>query len=390
VKLRAISAAILIGAPLLSARAAAQPYRLRADAYLTAAAPTTGLLMLQGEARLPSWVSAETAVWIGTGEYPGDVLVASVRVRDPGGRGELRAGRMLVSTGAIRPVHLDGLEVSGRAPWGTRIEAFGGIPVERAYGPRDFDWAVGQRISQRIGENTTVGVSYLQMRSAGAIAFEELGLDAAAAPARWIDGAFTGAFDLFRLGLTDARLSIALRFGRVRAELFAARRAPSHLLPATSLFAALGDVPSQRIGGSCFVRAAPRLDLTGEGAIESLGGSLGGEMFLRARLRLDDRGNGAVGLEARRQGAPAASWTGLRGTARVPITSLWSAALEVELAAPDEPRGRGAVWPWGLASLRFQPAVQWEVAGAVEAGASPTSIAAVTGIFRISRVLGGR
>jgi hypothetical protein len=387
---RCASALAMVFAALLGAKSAsAQTYRLRADAFAAAATPSAGLIMLQGEARRPSWFDAEAAVWVGTGAYPADVLIAAVRARDPAGRGELRVGRMLASMGAIRPVHIDGADMVARAPWGTSLEVFGGMPVTLQYAPRDYNWAVGARAAQRIGAIGVVGVSYLQMRSTGTIAFEEMGFDAAATPARWLDGAFTGALDLARLGLTDARLSLAARFSAVRLELFAVRRSPSHLLPATSLFAALGDIPSDRAGGSLLWRAAPRLDVRGEGAIESLGGELGGQFFLRALLRLDDRGDGTLQLEVRRQGAPGASWTGVRGTARLPITRKLAASTELELAAPDDPRGRGVVWPWGLLALRFQPAPEWEMSGAVEASASPTSTAALRGLLRVARAWRG-
>jgi hypothetical protein len=168
----------------------------------------------------------------------------------------------------------------------------------------------------------------------------------------------------------------------VRVELFAVQRAPSHLLPATSLFSALGDVPSQRAGASLLWRAAPRLDLLGEGSGESLGGEPGAQALLRATLRLDDKGAGALALEGRRQSTPGASWTGVRGTARVPIGRRLAGSTELEIVHPDDPRGRGSIWPWGLLALRYQPFLHWEVAGAVEASASPTALSSVRALLR--------
>jgi hypothetical protein len=395
-KLRALASSITLAAALATAPAAAQ-YRLRADAFYSAADASSGFIMLSGESRYPSWLDAEAVVWMGTGlaygnkEYPGDVLIASVRAREPGNHAEIRAGRFLESTGAIRPIHLDGAQAIGRAPWGTSLEIFGGVPVAPEYQPRDYDWTVGGRLAQRIGSYGSVGVSYLQLRQAGAIAYSELGFDASATPVRWLDAAFSGAVDMERPGITDGRVSLALRpFKTLRIEGFAMRRAPSHLLPATSLFAALGDLPSDRAGGTIFWRAAPRLDVLGEAVAESLGGELGGQFLLRTTLRLDDRGDRALALEMRRQGTPGDSWTGVRGTARMPINRYFAASTELEVAMPDEPRHRGAVWPWGLVALRFKPDPQWELASALEASASPTSLAAVTGLFRVSRAWGAR
>jgi hypothetical protein len=392
-KPRALAAALMLATSVVAGArpAEAQIYRLRADSYFTASDSSTGLLVLSGESHYPSWLDAEAVVWLGIGgDAPGDVMVASVRARDPGGHGEVRAGRMLVTMGAIRPIHMDGADATARAPWGSSLEVFGGSPVAPAGQPRDFDWAVGGRLGQRFGQDVNVGLSYLQLRTAGAVAFEELGIDASTQVTKWLDGAFTGTLDLQSIGVTDARVSIAARVSSLRFEAFAMRRSPAHLLPATSLFAALGDVPSDRAGGSILWRPAPRLDVLGEGAIESLGGELGGQASLRTTLRLDARGDGALGLEVRRQSVPDASWTGVRGTARVPLSRYFIASTELEIARPDEPRGRGVVWPWGLVALRFKPEPRWEISGAAEASASPTSLSAVTGFLRVSHVVGSK
>lgn len=387
---RAISALLLTAAALFTGPAGADPYRLRADAYYSTPDPNAGLLVLSGEARAPTWVEAEAVVWVGTGDYPADVLIAAVRAHDPGGYGDVRVGRMLLTTGAIRPLHLDGADVIARAPWGSSVEVFGGVPVSLEYGAREYDWAVGGRASQRIGKDVTAGLSYVQTRTGGAVAFEELGIDTAAVVTSWLDGAVSGSLDLARPGLTDARVSLAAKLGPMRLEAFALRRSPSHLLPATSLFAALGDIPSQRAGGSFLWRAAPRLDVSGEAAIESLGGELGGQFMLRTILRLDDRGDGALALEGRRQSTPDASWTGVRATARVPLGRMFTASTELELAAPDNPTGKGVVWPWGLVALGFKPIRYLELAAAMEASSSPTRVGELAGIFRVSGMWGSR
>ncbi|MBK9265529.1 MAG: hypothetical protein IPM54_37795 [Polyangiaceae bacterium] len=378
-----------IGILLFSVTAHGQTYRLRADAYVSSPPTTTGLVFLHGEARKPSYFDSEAAVWMGSGETPADVLVMTVRARDPMGRAELRVGRMMASMGAIRPLHIDGADAIVRAPWGSSIEFFGGLPVTFGLAPRNYSWVVGGRAAQRIGQRATVGFSYLHSRLEGKAAFEEIGIDGAASFGRVFDGAFTTSLDLLRIGVSDARISIATRFDPFRIELFAVRRSPSRLLPATSLFAALGDVPSDRAGGSIHWRAAPRLDVRGEGAFESLGGALGGQFFLRSTLRLDDRGDGALGLELRRQGAPTAAWTGIRGTARLPLAPKLSASTELELVWPDDPRDRGTVWPWGIVALRYAPASAWDVSGAVEANASPTNSAAIRALVRLGYSWGG-
>ena len=117
--------------------ARADPLRLRADALAESqgTASPTGLIVLQGQDSLKPWVDAEALVWAGAKpSLTGDVLVLMVRLREPHGYGELRAGRFVVATGAVRPVQIDGAYALGRAPWGSTVEAFGGLPVVPRFG----------------------------------------------------------------------------------------------------------------------------------------------------------------------------------------------------------------------------------------------------------------
>lgn len=393
------SAAPLVLAVMLSssawlapASASAEPYRLRADAFASST-PPTGLVALSGEVREGSVFDAEALVWTGTeldaddgAEAQGEALIATVRARHPSGRGEIRAGRMMYTTGAVRPLHMDGAVGIARAPFGSSVEVFGGLPVLADFEGRSYDWTVGTRFSQRVDEAAVVGVSYWQQRDEGAIAHEELGMDALITPLDWLDGAGTLALDLFRPGIVDARASAAAhgRIGRV--ELFAGRRSPSRMLPATSLFAAIGDLPSDRAGASALWRAAPRLDVSATGTVESIAEELGGDQSLRATLRLDDEGRGQVALEGRRQGAPDASWTGVRGIVLLPLAEQLRASTELELVVPDDSRGRGTVWPWGLLALGYRPIPSLEASAAVEANASPENKSALGGLIRISSI----
>lgn len=380
-------------AALFYARAAeADPYRLRADVYAFGSAPVpAGLVVLSGQHRATSWVSAEALVWMGSGEATGDVLTANVRLRDPEGRGEVRLGRMLTWAGAVRPLPMDGASVLGRIPGGPTLQVFGGVPVEPQFGARAYDWAVGSHLSQTLGGVGSVGISYLQRRTEGNMAFQEIGFDAALSPFKWVDSAASLALDLLRASVNNARMSVAIRTGPARFEFFGIRRTPAHLLPATSLFAALGDVATAQAGLTLAVKAFPRLDVWGTSAFESIAGDLGGSQSLNATLRLDDRGDGAVGLELRRQWAPDSGWTAARGMLRLPLVERLRFATELEAAVPDSPDGRGDVWPWGLVALSYAPVPRLDVTAGVEASASPSYKSSITAIARASMTWeGGR
>jgi hypothetical protein len=391
---RVASAVGVAGVLGLASRADADPLRLRGDALAEAQGTSspTGLVVLQGEDSVRSWIGVEGLVWAGWAGTPsatGDVLTLVVHLREPHGYADARAGRFVLATGAVHPVQIDGAHVVARAPWGSVVETFGGIPVVPRFGARDYDWLVGGRVAETVASAATLGVSYVQRRENGEIANEEVGADLAVAPARWFDLAAFGSYDLTSPGIAEARASAAVRWRDWRFELFGSQLSPGRLLPATSLFSVLGDLPSQTIGGTVRWRAAPRLDLLASGAGQDVAAGLGGNGWLRATLRLDDRGNGSLGLELRRVDVPGAQWTGVRGIAALPLGKGFRYSNELEVVVPDNPDGRGAAWPWGLSALSWRSHGGWEVAGALEASSSPLRRYEADALLRLTYALGG-
>lgn len=362
--------------------------RLRGDAYAQSRSPV-GLLVLQGEDTQRPAIDAETVTWLGFTDSPsvtGDVLTLSVRVRDVATGSELRAGRMLVSMGAVRPVHVDGARGLVRVFRSTTFEAFGGFPVARRFDYATFDWAAGGRLGQTIGDSLALGASYLQRRSDGRAADEEAGADLAFTPRPWLTAAGRAAFDLVTPGPTDVLGSIGLRSGDVRGEVFTTHRSPGRLLPSTSLFSVLGDFPSTSIGGTGRWRAFPRLELLATASAQIQDDRVGGQGVGRVTLALDDEWVGSIGLEARRVSVGDARWTGARTVIVVPVTSRARLSSEIELVAPDRPRGAPAVWPWVLGALTYRVADAWDAAAGIETSAGPTDKAAVYGLARLSYV----
>lgn len=389
--------------------AAGEPLRLRGDALAGTPSPV-GLLVLDGDGELDEWLTAEGMVWLGagagtgermdpSGDPTGDALVMALRARGIGGRAEGRLGRMVVATGALRPLHLDGAAGRLRLPRRFDVEAFAGVPVAPASVARGWDWAVGGRASRRVGDWGGVGVAFLERRDAGRLAVRELGFDGGVGVGRH-DLAGRLALDVVDGGAPAAALAEALaatRRGGVRGEVFVAYRSPSHLVPATSLFSVLGDIASTSGGARATWRAAPRLDVGGDAGVRVIDGEAAEQLVGRATLRLDDRGRGAVIAELRRSGGAAVSlrpsapppgggdgWTGARVAARVPVAAAWTVSSELELVVPDEPGDRGDVWPWAMlaASWRRGP---WDAAVAIEAQASTEDAHRVDALVRVGR-----
>jgi hypothetical protein len=382
---------------------------MRADAVAETRAPA-GLVVLEGQDRQAPWFDAEALVWTGarsewgasgraaasTGTFAssadpdrvtGDVLVLALRLREPHGLAEVRGGRFVFTTGAIRPIAIDGVSAIGRLPWGLTLEAVGGAPVIPRFGTSSSDWMTGGRVAQHIGSRFTLGASYVREHGRVGLANEELGADMAAVPYAWLDVAGRGAYDLTTPGVAEAYGSAAARLGFFRVELFGTHRSPSRLLPATSLFSVLGDFPSQVIGTTVRWDAAPRLDLLATAAGQDRGGDFGGYGALRGTLRLDDQGNGTLALEGRRQDIADVHWAGIRAIAAQRMTLHWRASSELEVAWADDPHGQGAPWPWGIMSLGWRSGSGWEAAAGIEAGSTPLHRFELDGLVRLSRTL---
>jgi len=375
----------------LPGEASADPIRLRADAIAETEGTSSpaGLVVLQGQDAMRPWLDAEALVWAGAKpSVTGDVMVLMVRLSEPHGYGQVRLGRFVVATGAVHPIQIDGAHAIGRCPGGCVVEAFGGLPVVPRFGGRAFDWVVGDRVAQTLASVATVGVSYVQRREYGEIANEEIGADLAVAPARWLDLAAYGSYDIVDPGFAEARASAAARWDAFRIEVFASHMSPGRLLPATSLFSVLGDLPSETIGTTLRWRAAPRLDLLASGAGQDIAGGLGVNGWIRGSLKLDDRGDGNMGLEFRRVDVPGARWSGVRAVGAFPLGCGFRYSFEIEAVVPDVPNGRGAVWPWGLEALSWKSRTGWELAAAVEASSTPLHRYEANALARVSYAWG--
>ncbi|HTR50379.1 MAG TPA: hypothetical protein VMJ10_06695 [Kofleriaceae bacterium] len=390
----------------------ADPLALRADAFASTAAPA-GLLTLSADGDAGPGLSAEAVVWTGqttataADRADGDVLVIALHARTRDGRINGTLGRFVATLGALRPVQVDGGRARVRLPYAIDVDAYAGIPVlPDLTTSRSWDWVTGGRVARRIGDWGSIGAGYMQQRTDGELATEEVGFDAGAALGNHDDLAGKLAYDLANPGLAEATITASDRRGALRGELYATYIAASHILPATSLFTVLGDVPALRAGTTWTWRAAPRLDVAADLAVRrsdgdaidepatapattvgEVGEVIAPAIVLRATLRLDDRGASALGGELRRDGAGDSGWTGARATARFALPWALSASSELELVVPDHDRGLGRVWPWVLAALSrtWGP---WHAAVALEAQASPEDRSRLDALAQLGRTWG--
>ena len=394
------------------AHAQPQPYRLRADAIGQARTPT-GVLSLEGRGQAADWARIEAMIWGASGELGDelDLLVGRLVLQDPSHRAELHLGRMVVGPGAIRPTHIDGANAVFRLPWHMSVEAFGGWGVVPRFGARDYNWLVGGRIAQSIPGWLTVGAAYLQRRDRGRLNDQEVGADLILTPAPSVDLVARAAYDLVNPGVSEALANLAIRVGQTwRLEAYASHRSPSRILPSTSLFSVLGDVPAQRLAGRVRWRAAPRLDLIADGGVRTFDGEVGETGRLRVVLRLDNLGDSVLSGQLSRQGGPSdVAFVGGRIALRWRVAAAWTLAAEAELVRPDQSAeaaispdsptlqsvsglapapDRGEWWPWGLLAVDYRPTETWIIAVAIEGSATSELESAVDGLVRVTWLWG--
>lgn len=382
------------------APAAAQPHSLSAELW-GQLDPNVGLLVVEGSSRKYPYVDAEGLVWAGAGSpqfglrddvLRAEALVLTIKLRDPRGISDTRLGRFILSTGAVRAVHVDGGHMILRAPSKTSFEVFGGVPVEGDIEGRRYDWIAGGRIAQGLGDKGVLGASYYNRYNAGQRSDEEVGADFALRLDHWLDMAAKFSWEIIHPGLAEVigTISSQTKNHRFRGEAFVTKRSPTRMLQQTSLFTVLGDPGTLRTGANLFWRAAPRLDFWVEGAAANAQDQWGWSGYFRSVLRTDDEGRGSVLGEIRRQAISGVSqWTGLRAAAVIPVFKNFHNEVglmpEFELIIPDERNAEtGYVWPWGRLALRYRHDGGWTLAAAAEASANQVQRIDVRALARVA------
>jgi hypothetical protein len=158
----------------------------------------------------------------------------------------------------------------------------------------------------------------------------------------------------------------------------------ARLLPATSLFSVIGTTPSSELGTDARFHAFPRLDLGGTAAVAALDSQLGYRAALRAILRLSDDAGGLLRAEGSRRALGDEGWTGILIAAEVPVRPAARVHASVELVAADDPRDRGALWPWARVGASTSIGAHWLIAAGVGARGGPEYERELEALVRVS------
>lgn len=364
---------------------------------LLSARPSSGVLVLHSDYRDHPYIDANVLLWLGApmsyglrDRVYGDVVTVNVDMGDPQGWLRGRAGRFILATGAVRPVHLDGLWLRSRLPWGARAEVFGGVPVADGLERRGYDWFVGGRVAQGVWEDRfQAGLSYVQQRDQGQVANEEVGADLRLQLSRRLWLTAVGAWDLVYRGLAtfEARATWQSSPQGWLVRGVALRRVAARLLPATSLFSTISDSASSEVGGELHVPLFPRLSVGGLWALQWQDGlpasEYGYRATARARLRLDAKGAGAVTAELSRRGGFEAGYSALYLGVEQALNEQWSCHGAGELVMADHGDDVGHIWPWLNLGLRWDAGSALYMAAAFIARSSPQYVAEYNALLRV-------
>lgn len=296
----------------------------------------------------------------------------------------LRAGRFVLATGAVRPVHLDGGHVRLRSEQGTQVEGFGGMPVTLQHGGRAFDWLVGGRLSQRLMSFGVLGASYVQQRDHGRQTNEELGADLVLYLWRNLSLNGRAAYDVARRDVAETTLTSSYGSVERRVELFGSLRNASLILPSTSLFSVLSNEASVQAGASGRIRVAPRLRLEGLAAYRGQGAEAAPRLRAGGTLWLDDEQSGMIEGAVTRDGVGDGKWTGMRVLLSREVIEALRVMGELELVVPDHDRNNGKIWPWGRLSARYTLFEHWSISAGAEGSSSPQFSKVFQGIARLA------
>lgn len=377
---------------LTSSPAGAQNFRSSVEGWGQTYRPA-GLVNLEARSLLYPWIRAETQVWAGRSpradDPTGDVVVLAAQLRDPSGRLGLHAGRFVLATGAVRPVHIDGVHALGQTYRGTSLEVFSGVPVVPRFGSRAYDWMVGGRLAQRLGSYGVLGASYVERRDRGRETNEALGADLALYVLRWLSLSGRASYDLVSRGWAEIAASGALGSVQRRLEVYGSMRNASLILPSTSLFSVLSDAASVQTGVTARVRVAPRLTLESLLGYRGQGEHQGARARLGGTLWLTDEGKSSLEGVVTRDGVARSQWTGLRALLVRELRADLRLMAEVELVVPDRPAGRGNVWPWGRLSARYTVRSHWQLSAGAEGSSSPQFVRLFQALVRVAYQLGG-
>jgi hypothetical protein len=249
------------------------------------------------DVELSAWGNA----WVLTPTYQqpwdGDLITAKVTQRF--GPGRVTLGRQIVTRGAARFAHFDGVSADVVSRSGFGAFAYAGLTVLPRWADRPgyyqlgsardtlLDspavypkpdragfWLSGAQLSYTYGSLGGVGVSIHEQHEYTRLGRRDLGLDAHWSPSRFFDLSGRGLLDLDGGRPADARVSLDL-YPASALDISAAFRhvTPALLLSRQSVLAVFDTDPFDEVGGELRYRIGRAVVVDGDGYLQLIGGN---------------------------------------------------------------------------------------------------------------------
>ncbi|MGZ3440936.1 MAG: hypothetical protein ACXVDD_15535 [Polyangia bacterium] len=250
---------------------------------------------------------------------------------------EFRLGRQLIVGGAARITQMDGLQLTGYAPAGFGLTAYGGVPVTPRFGVHRGDAMVGARAFWRRSMSTELGLSIIDVVDRGLANRQDVGFDGRLAVNREL---FFDAYALY--SLIEFRFAEAQIAGtwaplpQLEGSLDAHHTAPDLFLPRSSIFAVFSNETHDEFGGRLWARPLRWMRLAGD--YHYISGSAGSGNRGGGKVTFIPSGYTTLGLELR---GLTQQWTGGYFQSRVfgvqRITPVLTATLDADFYVLERP-----------------------------------------------------
>ena len=288
-------------------------------------------------------------------------------------RVSVTVGRQILTGGAPRFLHFDGLDVGVNLGKGFGVAAFGGAPVVPRFDVGRGDAVAGTRASLRLAPGTELGASFLLLMDGGRRGRQDVAADAVVRATRSLD--FQGLLLWSTLENRPAEIDATAvwRHGR-RLDVSGGYRltAPDLFISRASIFSVFSEEQHHEVGGDVTVRALDWLRLEGDGHYLALEGGDGYRAGLGARAIAPD-GDGTAGVNLRRLAVDTDGYLEARLFATRALGYRLSAAADVGLYRFDEPKNGQDMSITATGAVTWKAANHWDAALSGMAGSTPLS-----------------
>ncbi len=245
-------------------------------------------------------------------------------------------GRQLVVGGAAKVLPLDGLNLTVVSNGGFGLSAYAGAPTAFKLTYPIGDFAFGARAFWRPSYGTEVGVSFIEILNQGAIARQNLGVDARVVILPNLSTTASADFSLWAERFVDAELTVSWQvLPTLELSVKAQQSEPDLYLPLTSIFTVFSYTERTGVGGGLFWQALQRLSFFANYEFLWVDGGTGNDVELGVTYKLSRKST--VGFNCHLLYEPANGYADLRLWALQYLTEQIRLSADVDWVLLENP-----------------------------------------------------